>query len=165
MKKLIKDYLLIGTIAGLIVLLDQWTKYIVRTRLAFNEVWMPWEWLAPYARIVHWRNTGAAFGIGQNLNFVFTGLSVIVILGILYYFPQIPRSEGFFRVALSLQMGGALGNLIDRIRIGHVTDFISVGRFPVFNVADSSITIGVVVLLLGLWLEDRGPEGMEDHGE
>jgi signal peptidase II len=165
LKKVWKDYGLIGAVAGLIVLLDQWTKHIIRTQLAFNEIWMPWEWLAPYARIVHWRNTGAAFGIGQDLNLVFTVLSLIVIAGILYYFPQIPRSERFFRVALSMQMGGALGNLIDRVRIGHVTDFISVGRFPVFNVADSSITLGVVVLLLGLWLEDHGLQENEEDDE
>jgi signal peptidase II len=56
---------------------------------------------------------------------------------------------------MSMQLGGALGNLIDRLTIGHVTDFISVGRFPVFNIADSSITVGVVVLLLGVWWQER----------
>lgn len=161
MRKVAKDYLFVGSIAGVIVLLDQWTKHLVRTQLEFNRMWMPWDWLAPYARIVHWRNTGAAFGIGQDLNAVFSVLSVVVILGILYYFPQIPRSDVFFRTALSMQLGGAVGNLIDRIRIGHVTDFISVGRFPVFNVADSSITLGVGVLLIGLWLESRASRG--DH--
>ena len=59
------------------------------------------------------------------------------------------------RVALALQFGGALGNLIDRITIGHVTDFISVGNFAVFNVADSCITVGVLVMIIGIWQKDR----------
>lgn len=150
-----KGYLLLFLVSGLVVALDQWTKQLVRTSLGRNEFWMPLDWLAPFVRIVNWRNTGAAFGIGQNLNALFSVLALVVIGGIIYYFPQIPRSDVFFRLALSLQLGGAIGNLIDRLRLGHVTDFISVGRFPVFNVADSSITVGVGVLLLGLWLEER----------
>jgi len=59
------------------------------------------------------------------------------------------------RVAIAMQLGGAIGNLIDRLVFGPVTDFISVGRFPVFNVADSSITVGVGLLLLALWLAER----------
>jgi signal peptidase II len=138
-----------------IVALDQWTKYLVRINLPFNQVWMPWDWLLPYARIVHWRNTGAAFGIGQGMNLFFIILAFLVMGMILYYFPEIPENEFFLRLALSLQLGGAAGNLIDRLAHGHVIDFISVGTFPVFNVADSSITIGVGVLLLGMWLEAR----------
>jgi signal peptidase II len=56
---------------------------------------------------------------------------------------------------MSMQMGGAIGNLVDRLTIGHVTDFISVGKFPVFNIADSSISVGCVVLLLGVWWQER----------
>lgn len=158
LKKYIKDYLFIGSISGLIVVLDQVTKAVIRSNLNFNQAWTPAAWMAPYARIVHWKNTGAAFGIGQNLNVVFSILALVVVGGILFYFPQIPSTDGYFRWALSLQLGGALGNLIDRLRIGHVTDFISVGNFPVFNVADSCITIGVGVLLLGLWLEERNQQ-------
>jgi signal peptidase II len=123
--------------------------------MSFNEVWMPVEWLAPFARIVNWHNTGAAFGIFQGNNSVFVVLAFIIIALILAYFPTIPQSDYFFRLALSLQLGGAVGNLIDRLMRGFVTDFISIGRFPVFNVADSCITMGVVVLLLGMWVEER----------
>ena len=73
-------------------------------------------------------------------------------------FPTISESDFFFRLALSLQMAGAAGNLFDRLTFGYVTDFISVGRFPVFNIADSCITMGVVVLLLGMWIEERKPQ-------
>ena len=65
------------------------------------------------------------------------------------------------RLALSLQLGGALGNLVDRFRWGHVIDFISVGNFPVFNVADSSISLGVAVLILGVWLQERKQKKIE----
>ncbi|HSB02452.1 MAG TPA: signal peptidase II, partial [Anaerolineales bacterium] len=59
------------------------------------------------------------------------------------------------RLAMSMQMGGAIGNLIDRLTVGRVTDFISIGTFPVFNIADSSISVGCVVLLLGVWWQER----------
>ncbi|MBS3750246.1 MAG: signal peptidase II [Anaerolineales bacterium] len=155
MKKNLQAYLFLGSISGFIVALDQWTKTVVESNLVFNETWMPVEWLRPFLRIVHWKNTGAAFGIGQGLNYFFLILSIIVVLVIVYYFPLIPDSDRFFQTALSMQLGGAVGNLIDRISHGYVTDFISVGRFPVFNVADASITLGVGVLLLGIWFEER----------
>jgi signal peptidase II len=116
---------------------------------------MPLDWLAPYLRIVNWHNTGAAFGIFQGMNPVFMVLAVVIISLIIIYFPSIPETDLYFRLALSLQMAGATGNLIDRFMRGYVTDFISVGRFPVFNVADSCITLGVVVLVVGMWIEER----------
>ncbi|MEA2008598.1 MAG: signal peptidase II [Chloroflexota bacterium] len=155
MKKHLRAYAFLFPIAGLIVILDQWTKSIIRSNLAFNELWMPLEWLRPYARIVHWQNTGAAFGIAQGKGTFFTILGIIVIGVIVYYFPQIPAEEFFLRLALTLQLGGAMGNLVDRLLRGYVTDFISIGNFAVFNVADSCITVGAGVLLLGMWLEER----------
>ena len=92
-------------------------------------------WLAPYARIVHWYNSGAAFGMFQNGNLVFTILAFIVIGAIIYYFPQVESDDWTLKVAMGLQLAGASGNLIDRLMRGKVTDFISVGIFPVFNIA------------------------------
>ena len=86
---------------------------------------------------------------------VFTVLAFVVIGAILYYYPQVSRVDWPLRLAMSMQLGGAIGNLIDRLTIGHVTDFISVGTFPVFNIADSSISVGCVVLLLGVWWQER----------
>ena len=155
MKKYLKAYAFLLPIAISLVALDQLTKTWIRNNLAFNELWMPWEWLAPYARLVNWHNTGAAFGIFQGMNGIFEVLAIVIIILILIYFPLIPEDDFFFRLALTLQIAGAAGNLIDRLYRGFVTDFISVGRFPVFNVADSCITMGVVVLLIGMWLEER----------
>lgn len=155
MKKFLESYVFLFTIAGLIIALDQWTKYLVRSSLALQETWSPWAWLAPYARIVNWKNTGAAFGILQDFNTVFAILAVVVSLAIIYYFPKVGREEWPLRVALSMQMGGALGNLIDRLTQGFVTDFVSLGSFAVFNVADASISVGVAVLVVGVWISEK----------
>jgi signal peptidase II len=166
LKKYLSDYLFLFIIAGVVIALDQWTKSLVRANLAIGQIWVPWEWLAPYARIVHWKNSGAAFGMFQNLTTVFMILPFIVAGLIIYYFPQIPRQDWPLRTALSLQMGGALGNLIDRLaRGGEVTDFISVGNFPVFNVADSSISIGVAVLIIGMWIQERRFKAIQAEAE
>jgi signal peptidase II len=144
-KKYILMYLNLFGIAGIVVALDQWTKWLVRTNIPFATQWLPkgLEWLMPYARLVYWHNTGAAFGM-------------FVIGAILYYYPQIEAEGWLFRLALSLQLAGAVGNLIDRLtHDGKVTDFISVGTFPVFNVADSAITVGTALLILAVWLNDR----------
>jgi signal peptidase II len=146
--KYLPDYLFLIAVAGGSILLDQVTKWLVRTNLDFTESWMPLDWLAPYVRIVHWKNTGAAFGLFRDGNLLFAILAVVVSLAIINYFPILPRRDRFLRFALALQMGGAIGNLLDRMARGWVTDFVSVGSLPVFNVADASITVGVVVILL-----------------
>jgi signal peptidase II len=91
----------------------------------------------------------------QDRNLMFALLSLVVSLVLIIFYPKLTQNDWFLRVAIGLQVGGSLGNLLDRLTIGHVTDFISVGNFPVFNIADASITIGVGVMLLGLWLEER----------
>lgn len=149
------DYLFLFSIAGLVLALDQYTKSLVRETIAIGELWAPWDWLLPYARIVNAYNTGAAFGILKNFGGVFTVLAIVVAIAIMYYFPQVPRNEMTLRFALSLQLGGALGNLTDRLVRTYVTDFISIWNFPVFNVADASIFIGVIILALGMWKNER----------
>jgi signal peptidase II len=152
--KMKKYYLLVG-IASVIILLDQVTKSLVRANLAYGASWSPWELLIPYARIVHWSNTGASFGMFQGFGMVFTVLSLIVAAVIVYYYPRIPVEEWPLRIAMGMQLGGALGNLIDRVTRGEVTDFISVGNFAVFNIADASISVGVAVLLIGMWWKEK----------
>ena len=157
MKNVFQKYWGIFTIATLIIALDQWTKWLVRTNIPAGQSWLPDSllWLSPYARIVHWYNKGAAFGIFQEGSMVFTVLAFIVSAAIIYYYPQVSSQDWPLRLAMSMQLGGAIGNLVDRLTIGHVTDFISVGTFPVFNIADSSISVGCVVLLLGVWWQER----------
>lgn len=158
LKQKIGSYSVLILIAGLIVALDQWTKWLVRTNLPFTGSWLPegWDWLMPYARIVHWYNKGAAFGMFQEGSYVFMALAFIVIGVILYFYAQVDPKDWFLRLAMSMQVAGAAGNLIDRLMLeGKVTDFISVGSFPVFNVADASITVGTAILVLGVWWLER----------
>ena len=153
--KYLRDYLTLFAIGGAIIILDQITKTLVRMNLALGETWSPWEWLEPFARIVNWKNTGAAFGMLPSLGDFITILAIVVAIAIVYYFPRVPREDWTMRLAMGLEFGGAVGNLFDRLTIGWVTDFVSIWRFPVFNVADLSITLGVIVLLLGVWSQER----------
>jgi signal peptidase II len=152
-----KDYVIMFLIAGLIIGLDQWTKVLVRTNIPLGGDWLPtWlVWLLPFARIRYWYNSGAAFGIFQNGNLIFMTLAIIVAGVILYYLPRTSRKDWWLRLALAMQFSGAVGNLVDRFQFGHVTDFISVGTFAIFNIADASISVGVAVLIVGVWVTDR----------
>jgi len=153
----LKDYLILFGVAGVSIGLDQWTKVLVRENIAYGSQWLPeWlSWLSPYARFVHWSNSGAAFGMFQDGNQVFKVLAFIVIGAIIYYYPQVEKEGFLLKLAMGLQLGGATGNLIDRLLNNEVTDFISVGTFPVFNIADASISVGVVVLLIGVWIQEQ----------
>ncbi len=161
MKKLVTDYLFLAVIAAIIVLLDQYTKTLVRDTVPVGGYWSPWDWLTPFARIVHINNTGVAFGMFQGQNLLFSILAMIVSVAIIIYFPRVPSNEWVVRVALAMMLAGAAGNLVDRVTQGYVTDFISVGNFAIFNIADSSITVGVGVLLLGVWLQERRRKAAE----
>jgi signal peptidase II len=160
LKKLFRDYFALFLIAGIIILLDQVTKEWVRQNLQLGEVFRPDLWISNYARIVHWKNTGAAFGMFQNMNTIFMLLSIVVCGVIIYYFPQIPRQDWLVRLAMGMLLGGAIGNLIDRIQQGYVTDFISVGKFPVLNIADASISMGVALLFIGMWLQEKNKKDL-----
>ena len=153
-----RNYFTLFSIAGIIVALDQWTKNLVRANIPSGGVWLPegWENLSTYFRVVHWHNTGAAFGMFQDLSSVFTALAFVVIIAIIWFYNEIEPNDWFLRLALAMQMGGAIGNLIDRLLFdGVVTDWVSVGNFAVFNVADASITVGTVVMLIGVWIMER----------
>jgi signal peptidase II len=154
-KNHITDYALLFSIAGIIILLDQLTKTLVRNSLPPGEIYRPELWLSQYARLIHLKNTGAANGLFQNFNSILAIFPFIVAAAILVYFPRVPRQDWLIRLALGLYLGGALGNLIDRLAQGYVTDFISIGYFAVFNVADAAVSLGVVTLLLGAWQHER----------
>ncbi len=154
-KKNLMSYLVLLPITGLIVGLDQWTKSLVRSHLALGEVWSPFNWLTPYARIVHWYNTGVAFGMFQDRNLLFSILVLLISISIFIFYPKLTEDDWFLKIALSMQLGGSIGNLIDRLTVGHVTDFISVGNFPVFNIADSCITVGAIIMIIALWIDER----------
>ncbi len=104
--------------------------------------------LFPFVSFSYAQNTGAAFSLFQNQNLIFVVLSFVALIFILYYFKEYP-------LALSFILAGLLGNLADRLLFGFVRDFISIGSFPIFNVADSCNTIGIVLLLYAFWKEEK----------
>jgi signal peptidase II len=149
------NQVLVYLLAALVVLADQYSKHVVRTTLPVNATWNPLPWLAPFARILYIQNTGAAFGLFKEAGLFFTVVAVIVSVIIVVYTQRLPAGHWWMRIALGMQLGGALGNLVDRLIFRTVTDFISVGNFAIFNVADASISLGVVLLALIMWLEAR----------
>jgi signal peptidase II len=118
-----------------------------------TKVWAV-EWLYPRSPVPVFRwfyltyveNTGAAFGMMQGANLFFIGVSVVLFGGLFWLRLRLPLSSLAAHVALALVAGGALGNLYDRILIGHVIDFLDFRVWPVFNVADSCICVGAVLL-------------------
>jgi signal peptidase II len=103
------------------------------------------------------RNAGAAFGIFQNFTAGFLVISAVVMVGILIYYWRLPRRDWTGRLGLALVFGGAISNAYDRAVKGSVVDFIQVPHWPIFNVADSAVSVGVVVLLLGTLWASRQP--------
>ena len=132
-----------------VLVLDQVTKSWVRASMSLNET-IPV--IGDVVRLTYIHNEGAAFGLslGANSSAIFLVLATIASALVLYLLLTSPRGERVQRVALALILGGALGNIIDRIRWSMVVDFIQVGIaghfWPIFNVADSAVTIGAVLL-------------------
>ena len=140
-KPIYKDLLLLQ-LAAIVFLLDQFSKFLVREFLTFREAY-PAE---GFFRIIHSHNTGSAFGILQDQNgpLILVSLVGITVLALIYRSQRSPAN--LLRLSLGLQMGGAAGNLLDRVLLGHVIDFIDVGTWPIFNLADSSIVVGLALL-------------------
>lgn len=136
-----RDLLLIQ-LAIFVFLTDQFSKYLVRELLVLHESF-PRE---GFLRITHTFNTGSIFGLfqGQNTPLILVSFIGVGVLILLYRTQRYPT--GLLRLSLGLQLGGAFGNLVDRVRLGHVTDWVDVGPWPVFNVADASIVSGLVIL-------------------
>lgn len=141
-------------IAVIIIALDQWTKHLVLTYMERGES-VPL--IAEVFQLTSHRNMGAAFGILQNQRWLFIIITLAVVIGIVYSLIRIGRTQPRVSLALSLVLGGAVGNFIDRAATGQVVDFLdfTLINFPIFNVADMAITIGVGILLLDVLLEGK----------
>ena len=138
-------------IALLIAAADQLSKNWIRSNLLVGHSYFE----AGLFRITHVNNTGAAFGLFQGQSFILTIVGLVGIAIFLVYTLVIYRGAPFLdnmlnRAALGLVLGGALGNLIDRLRFGQVTDFIDFGFWPAFNIADSAVTVGVILFAFSL---------------
>ncbi|HET7088313.1 MAG TPA: signal peptidase II [Anaerolineae bacterium] len=160
---------LVPLVALATLALDQFTKWLVVTSLALGESIYPLPALSRLFSLTYVTNTGAAFGLLKEAGMVFVFVAIVVITIIVLYMRRVPADQQLVRVALGLQLGGALGNLIDRLRLGHVVDFIDLKFWPVFNVADSAIVIGVALLAIAFWRQERAaarsPEPSSGSGQ
>ena len=129
-------------LAALSLALDQLTKFVVRQTLEWHYSWPAYG----FFRFTHVQNTGSAFGLFQGNNLPLLIVSLVGVAVLAYIYKTQERPGILMRVSIALMLGGALGNLVDRIWQGHVTDFIDIGPWPVFNLADSSIVVGLVIL-------------------
>ena len=145
-----KDWLFYALVIGVFVF-DQVTKAIIRSSLSLGDSW-PEEGIF---RIVHGLNTGSAFGLFAGFTNLLVVASIIGIVFILFVFLKQNNSVIWLRLSLGLIVGGALGNLFDRVKDGAVVDFISVGWWPAFNIADSSISVGMCLLLVTMLLGEK----------
>lgn len=144
-----KKYLIILSTAFFVVLLDQFTKFLIRKNFQLNES-IPI--IKNIFHLTYVTNTGSAFGLFKNLNWFFMLFSIAVIIAIFYYLRRkIDEKEKFLQSAIGLLLGGTIGNMIDRIIYGAVIDFLDFRVWPVFNIADSAVTISVIILIILLW--------------
>ena len=147
-------------IAAFVVAIDQLSKQWVRSHLDLHET-VP---IIGCLSLAHVRNTGAAFGLFANQAFLLTLIAIVGLVAILLFYRYLSRAGLLSSFALGLVFGGAVGNLIDRFRFGYVTDFIDVRlwrdfHWPTFNVADSAITVGSIVLAVFIFLAFRKGDG------
>ena len=135
--------------ALIIIIIDQITKFLIKTNLMIGE---STPIINNVLHFTYVTNTGSAFGLFKNLNWFFVFFSVIVIIIVFCYLrKKIPEKERFLQFAVGLLLGGTIGNLIDRILFGAVTDFIDFRIWPVFNIADSVVTVSVAIFVILLW--------------
>jgi signal peptidase II len=149
--------LLLG-VAGVAVALDQWSKQWAAAHLAFHE---PVHVVGTLLTLTYTRNSGIAFGMFAGKNFPFYIFSIVAALAVFWLWSRHPRLPAARQWSLALILGGAIGNLVDRVRSGEVTDFILLAwrghEFPVFNVADVCVTCGVILFAL-VWTHDPEPQ-------
>ncbi len=148
--------LLLFVIALSVVAADQLSKYLVRANMELGGESIPGEGIV---RLTYTTNTGGAFGIFTNQTFLLAMTAIIGIAVLVLYLRYLPVRSTLLKVGLGLVLGGAVGNLIDRLRLGEVTDFIDVGAWPVFNLADSAITVGTILIVFYLLFA----AGKRDH--
>ncbi|SDJ73127.1 signal peptidase II [Jeotgalicoccus aerolatus] len=145
-------------IVGIIVLaIDQLTKFLVATQMSLGES-IPV--IGEYLKITSHRNSGAAWGMFEGRMLFFYIITVAVLVFLIYFYKTEAKNNLLMQVGIALLMAGALGNFIDRLLFQEVVDFVDVliinYDFPIFNVADSALTVGVIILLIEVFITGRG---------
>lgn len=138
-----------------VVLLDQATKFWIQSRMAYGE---STPVISNVFHITYILNPGAAFGILENKTWFFVVVALLLISGVYFLYPRLPADRPLLKIGTGLLTGGAVGNLIDRVRIGQVVDFFDFRIWPIFNVADICIVCGVASLAYVLLTTPEEPE-------
>ena len=142
-----------------ILVADQVSKGLVTANLALGE---RVRVLGDLVQVVHAQNRGAAFSLFQGGSLLFIAVSIASLAMVAYFHRTLRRRAGWVHIVLGVVLGGTLGNFVDRLRLGYVTDWLSVGfgdlRWPTFNVADSSIVVGLITLVVYLWRSGEDPK-------
>ncbi len=169
-----KNWYILFVVAALTLAVDWASKTVVANNMVLYETWRPPITLVSrVVSLTYTTNTGAAFGLFPNHGALFVVIAFVVIAAIIFYYRQLPEGYLLVRLALGLQLGGALGNLVDRLRQGYVVDFFDFNFWPMqdwalFNVADSAIVVGVFLLAFTMLREDleaREPEAAPPESE
>lgn len=168
----LRDWAVLGGLALFLLALDQISKWLVVQNLAVGEAWAPIPALAKVFTITHVQNTGVSFGQLPGLGWLFMLVNVVVLVGVLVYYPRIPAGQWPLRLAAALILAGALGNVIDRLRTAilisqktgsiwtalpqaYVTDFFDFKIWPVWNIADLCVVTGVAIVAWTLWQSEK----------
>jgi signal peptidase II len=145
-------------LAAVVFALDQATKLLIVQNIPLNQSWTLFPTLARVFKLTFITNTGAAFGMFPRFGNVFVIIAAVVILAIVLFYHYLPTQNFWIRVSLGLQLGGAMGNVLDRLVRGYVVDFVDIGFWPIFNLADLSIVIGVAILAYQLWDDESNAD-------
>ena len=155
----VRRWLRLLIIVGLVLAIDQITKRMVVDDLILGETHHIVPFLSPFFQIVRSHNTGASFGLLPRAGDLFAVVAVVVVLVLLYLYPRIPDNKRLQWLATGLIIGGALGNVLDRLSYGYVVDFINY-QIPsvisnVSNLADHAIVLGVILFFISSWRDER----------
>lgn len=151
MTRLLVVYFLIS---ALLVGLDQWSKYLTVQNISLGETK---EFIPGFLSLTHLRNTGAAWSLLEGKMIFFYVITVIVSVVIIYLLIKNYKKSVWYSVGLSFILAGAIGNFIDRVRLGYVVDMLQTDfmNFPIFNVADSTLVVGVICIFIYLILDEK----------
>lgn len=166
MSRLEVTFVLYYIIALFIIAIDQFTKWLIVKNMYLGE---RIEIIKDFLYITSHRNRGAAWGILQGQMWFFYIITIVVIIGIVYYIQKAVDGKKLLGVSLGLMLGGAIGNFIDRVIRKEVVDFVDTYiinyNFPIFNIADSALVIGVALLMIQMLKEERESKKEKAYGE
>lgn len=145
-------------LAAVVVIFDQWSKYYVESHMHLG---MSIPLIENVFHLTYVLNPGAAFGMLEHRTSFFIVVALLLVVAVVYFYPRIPSGHLLLRTGIGLQVGGAIGNVIDRVKTGYVIDFFDFRIWPVFNIADMAIVGGVGMIIISI-LRSQQKEGQHE---